>query len=104
MKIGETASKLEWILAISPARPGTVRDIEVNLKVTTPQPWTLSTQNEAYLDSFFDHPGWFTLKIRIPANGNYSNQYELVSMFNKSMPQSNCTIQITSVTGTFTEK
>ena len=100
---GITFAWVEMFLDIYPVCSGTLNNVEVTLKVTPPTGWSLSSIDSAYASANKDTDE-FTVKIRIPASGEYTEEHRLGALMTASKPYSNCTVQIVSVTGTFTEK
>lgn len=91
----------QWVIDISPVKPGRAWDVDVKLKVTAPNQWSLSSADKAYQTSF-GNTGVFTLKIHIPEDGHYNSEHVLATVFGANI-YSNCTVEVISVSGLFKE-
>ena len=76
--------------------------IKITLKVTTPNGWSLSSEDSAYSSSKNDGEE-FSITINMPASGEYSETHRIGKAVETRKPTANCRIEIVSVSGTFTE-
>ena len=81
---------------------GSLNNVKITLKVTTPNGWSLSSEDNAYSSSKTDGKE-FSVTINMPANGEYSETHRIGKAIETRKPTSNCRIEIVSVSGTFTE-
>lgn len=101
-KSGIVFAWVDTILEINPVCPGSLKNVEITLKIDPPAGWSLSSSDSAHGSSNKD-TGEFTVHIRLPSSGYYSETHRLGALMMSSKPYANCKIQILSVTGTFTE-
>lgn len=101
-KMGITFAWVETIVDIYPVYSGTLKNVELTLKITPPIGWSLSSSDSAYTSANKDVDE-FTVDIRLPASGEYREVHRLGALMTKSKPYADCIIQIISVDGIFKE-
>ena len=92
----------ETIMNIYPVRTGTLENVELTLKIMPPVGYYYIDDDVVFLDSD-DFQSEFTLDIRLPADGNYTDTFWIKNIFEFGRPGSSCKVQVVSVSGTFRE-
>ena len=100
--LGISFAYVETIVDVYQVASGSLDNVSIKLNIKTPSGWGLSSEDSAYSSSKNDGEE-FTITINMPASGEYSETHRIGKAVASSKPSANCTIEIVSVSGTFTE-
>lgn len=102
--LGISFAYVDTIIDIRQVAAGTLNNVQLTLKVILPSGWELSSEDPAYSSAENAH-GYtsFTVDLKMPASGEYSETHRIGKMLENSKPAEDCSIYILSASGTFTE-
>ena len=100
--IGINFAYVDTVIDVYQVSTGSLNNVKITLKVTTPNGWSLSSEDTAYSSSKNDGEE-FSITINMPASGEYSETHRIGKAVETRKPTANCRIEIVSVSGTFTE-
>lgn len=98
--IGISFAYVESVIDVYQMSSGSLNNVKITLKVKNPSGWTLSSEDSAY--SSINKGKEYTITIKMPASGEYSETHRIGKAVETRKPTSNCIIEIVSVSGTFT--
>lgn len=96
--LGINFTDVETKLEIYSTVAGTFENVNITLKIRCPNHWVVNSSDSAYNKS---EDTAMTILVRLPAKGEYSEMHKIGRSYWAAAPESNCYIDIISVSGTF---